>query len=572
MSPIETTEHNEIMELRAPREGAASGFRAVRLPRTILLLAVLAVVALMISRGITKGEFHLNTDEAHHAVTGLFFADLLSDLPLTNPVHYAYVYYAHYPVLSLVHWPPFFYLLEGLTFLTLGPSVVSARLLVLLFALFGFYFWFKLVSELDNEWTAALSTIVLAFLPSLLLYERAAMLEAPSLALCIAASYIWVKYLDGEQKRHAFWFAALASLALLTKQNSIYLGLFCLLTAIGRGKWRVLLKRDTLLALALFLVVVGPYYGLATYLHWQDMAYSIAKRSVEGNPYVYYWTVLPGQLGLLLLGLSVIGMVTSLWWAKREIVLIMLAWIVSCYITFTLLAGKEPRYIVYWLPPVVYFAVGPFTSRALANRIRPASAILAVALVVSRGWVAWSFERPYLTGYASAAKWITQNYDSGIVLYDADLAANFCFFLRAYDPGRRYIVLRKALYAVRENKDWGSTEFVKNVNDLQALIDRYGIKYIVLGDIPIDFKSQELLREYVQTPRFKVAGFFPIEANVPKLQGHRLVIYENLHVKPVSSGVLRITLMTLNRDIEVSLGELGLGRPGSRDIDGETKK
>lgn len=572
MSQIETSLVNEIESPGAPTEGAIRGSQTARWRRMVLLLAVLAVAGLMISRGITKGEFHLNTDEAHHAATGLFFADLLSDLPLKSPVHYAYVYYAHYPVLSLVHWPPFFYLLEGLTFLTLGPSVVSARLLVLLFALFGFYFWFKLIRESANEWTAALSTLVLAFLPFLLLYERAVMLEVPSLALSMAASYLWIKYLEEEQKRYAFWFAALASLALLTKQNSIYLGMFCLLTAIARGKWRVILKRDTIVALGLFLVAVGPYYVLATRLHWKDMAYSIAKRSVEGNPYVYYWTVLPGQLGLLLLGLSLIGMATSLWWAKRETVLIMLAWIASCYITFTLLAGKEPRYIVYWLPPFVYFAVGPFTSGSLARRIRPVAVFLAVALLVSRGWVAWSYERPYLSGYAPAAKWITQNYDSGIVLYDADLAANFCFFLRAYDPARRYIVLRKALYAVRENKDWGSTEFVRSVDDLQALIDRYGIKYIVLGDIPLDFKSQQLLREYVQTPRFKVAAFFPIHANVPKLQGHRLVIYENLDVKPVSSGVLRITLMTLNRDIEVSLGELGLHPPVSRNVNRETKQ
>ena len=163
-----------------------------RLASRFVLVAVLLFVTVVVTRGVHKGEFSINVDEGAHAVTGLYFADFLSDLPLAHPVQYTYNYYAQYPALGLILWPPLFHFVEGIIFLVLGPSVVSARLTTLLFALLGLIFWFKLVSELQNEWAAAVCTLLLALLPSLLLYEKAVMLEVPSLALCIAASYFWV--------------------------------------------------------------------------------------------------------------------------------------------------------------------------------------------------------------------------------------------------------------------------------------------------------------------------------------------------------------------------------------------
>jgi hypothetical protein len=59
-------------------------------------------------------------DEAQHAVIGLFVANALRDLPIRHPVHYAYRYYAQYPALAILGWPPLFYIFEGLSFLVLG--------------------------------------------------------------------------------------------------------------------------------------------------------------------------------------------------------------------------------------------------------------------------------------------------------------------------------------------------------------------------------------------------------------------------------------------------------------------
>src|SRR5215469_18952240 len=115
----------------------------------LLLIVSLVLVTAVLVRGIQKGEFSENVDETVHAATGLYVAAFLHDLPLRHPVQYTYRYYAQYPSLGVVMYPPAFYVIEGVAFTIFGPSVVTARFTLICFALFGLYFWFSLVSELE---------------------------------------------------------------------------------------------------------------------------------------------------------------------------------------------------------------------------------------------------------------------------------------------------------------------------------------------------------------------------------------------------------------------------------------
>src|SRR5438477_5938704 len=74
----------------------------------ILLAAALLIATVFMLHGIGRGEFNINIDEAFDATSGIFFADAIRDLPLLHPVHYTYQYYAQYPALGFVHWPPLF--------------------------------------------------------------------------------------------------------------------------------------------------------------------------------------------------------------------------------------------------------------------------------------------------------------------------------------------------------------------------------------------------------------------------------------------------------------------------------
>lgn len=522
-----------------------------------LLLCVLVIAMVAILRGIRIGEFSYNVDEAQHAVTGLYAAGLLHDHP-AHPIQYTYQFYAQYPAIGVIHWPPLFYAFEGLSFLLLGPSVVAARLTVLAFTLLGLFAWFDMVRELQNEWTAVLSTALLALLPALLLFEKTVMLEIPCLSLCIAASCCWTRYLLYEKRSTLFWLVGFASAALLTKQNSVYLPLFCLASAIALGRWRLLVKPPVLWSVLSVALIAGPYYFLVHRFHWQITKMNLTDSGVSGiAKAVFYWKCLPGQLGWTLLALSLLGLVTSPRWDRRSTTLLMLTWIGACYVTFTLTGLKDARHTLYWLPPFTYFVAGMLTRMFPRQPLRAVAGAAAAVLLGSSLVAAWSYQRPYVSGYSAAAKAVTQIAPGGIILYDGDLPGNFIFFLRANDPHRHFLVLRKALYAYRIDKRWGSEELVHDREGIEDLLRHDGVRFVVVSDrMRLDFDVQRNLRDMLQSKQFRLRGRFPIYSM--KQQADNLLLYENVLWAPPTDKFLKIRMLTLSHDIVVPFSQFDL--------------
>jgi len=535
-----------IANVATPAPSSAWTFRSYA-----LLLGVLVLSTVVIVHGIRRGEFSYNVDEAQHAVTGLYAAALLQDHP-SHPVEYTYEFYAQYPALGVIHWPPLFYFFEGLSFLLFGPTVVAARLTVLLFALLGLGSWFLMVRDLQDDWTAAFSTGLLALLPLVLLFEKVVMLEIPCLSLCIAASYCWTKYLLKEERSSLCWFVGFASAALLTKQNSVYLLLFCLASAVGWRRWRLLTKPPVLWSMLAVGLIAGPYYLLVARTHWQTTAANLTDQQVSGvSSLLFYWKCLPGQLGWTVLALAALGIATSLRWDRAANVVLMLAWIGSCYVTFTLIGLKDSRHSLYWLPPFTYFVGGLLLRMFQRPWLRLAAGGAALLLLGVSVALAWSFQRPYVSGFSAAAKTVTQVAPAGVILYDAELGGNFIFFVRADDPHRHFLVLRKALYAYRIDKRWGSEELIHDEKGVEDLIRRDGVRFVVVGErMRLNFEAQHALREAVQSPQFRLVGRFPVYST-EQAEVENLLVYENEAWTPPTEKFLRIRMLTLSNDIVV---------------------
>jgi len=525
---------------------------------TALLGCVLLISTVTILKGVGLGEFSYNVDETQHAMTGLYVADLVRDHP-AHPVAYTYRYYAQYPALSgVVHWPPLFYCIEGLFFLMLGPTVVAARLAILFFAILGSVFWFLLVRDLLNDWAAAVSAVWLTLLPTVLLFEKTVMLEIPSMACCIAASYFWVSYLFKGKKSHVYWFALFASAALLTKQNGIYLIPFCALTGLLYGGWKFFFRKEVLYALAICLVLISPYYAVVYAVHWKTIAMDLNEKTDAITRWLFYLKVLPEQLGWGLLGMGVLGILTSRRWARPEVAGIMLSWIVACYVTLTLIGHKEARYVIYWVPPFLYFACGLLFSFFRTPALKRAAAVAATVVVGTALASAWSFHRPYVAGYAEIPKKIQEQSKSAVVLFDGPLPGNFIFFMRAEDPARRFLVLRKALYAYNIKKEGGSEELVHSAQEIENVFREDGVRFIVVSDqSKLNFESQKILREVLRSPSYKEVGRFPISGNDVYPAHPTLVLYENLKWAPPAGKFLRIRMLTMGRDIVVPWEDLG---------------
>ncbi len=535
--------------------GSRPPARYVALRRLAMLVAAILLVCIVASRDIRIGEFDYYIDEAQHAVTGLFVADVLRDLPLRHPMQYAYAYYAQYPAVAILHWPPLFYLFEGLSFLLIGPSVVAARATIIFFSVVLLYQWFLLVEELQDSYTACISTAILGLLPMVLLFEKTVMLEIPSLALCVGAIRHWIRFLKQDRRSSLYWFGAWLSAALLCKQTSVYLLVFCALTVLTTRKWKRLFSKDVLAVAGMVALLAGPFLILMFVMQGKAVAADLGSHRMTGWERVsFYAHTLPSSFSPLLFALAVLGLLLAWRWDKSVQTSIMVCWILAGYLTFTWFGQSEARFAIYWFPPIVYFAAGLLTRFFHAPRLRVTMRVMAAILVVVLAIPAWSQQRPYISGYKDVAARLVNQYHAGIILFDGPVPGNFVFFMRALDPGRHFLILRKLLHADDIRPGDRSEELLHSREDLSDAFRRDGVRFVVVSQsLAIRFNSQRILREQLQTDQFQLLGRFPISSNEASWKGESLVLYENKQWSPPTDQFLRVRMLTLPHDIVVPM-------------------
>jgi hypothetical protein len=185
-------------------------------------------------------------------------------------------------------------------------------------------------------------------------------------------------------------------------------------------------------------------------------------------------------------------------------------------------------------------------------------------MIAFLGFSVWHFDRPYVAGYAPVAREIRQTANSGIIFIDAEIPANFIFFMRNLDPEGRFVILRKELYSCRIVDKFGCQVYVNSPNDLKRIFRLDGIRFIVVSNRPPEnFPISYTLRNFLQSSQFRLLGSFPVEGNTPEWKNYTLLLYENLQAHPPESPTLHIPMETLSSDIEVPFDELGVFPPVS---------
>lgn len=541
----------------------------LRRPAALLLL-LLTLVAIPMLREINKGELHLNVDETRHAMGGVFLYDFFRDLPLNWPLQYAYEYYGKYPAVSIGHWPPAFYVIEAAFFAVFGISVWVSRLAIVVFALVGALFWYKIVRCYARPELALASMVIYSCLPAILLYEKSTMLEIPVLALSLAAIYYWLRFLEDGRKIYLYGVAFLSSWALLTKQTAIFLLFLFLLDWLRRRRWDLLRDKHSYFALGLSLLLVVPWYWFAMLMHPQAIDQITGSYSLPDGPSLvsiltYYPLSLPGQLGLPLLGLAVLGILVAVVSRDNRIHMFLLVWIIACYLVYTPLSDKGPRVIMSWLLPFVFFAVY-FVWRLFARWPRAGIAAL-VMLGVTYYAVALAFERPYVEGCEEAARFLAQQPDSDIVFYQGTLNGDFIFFVRKFDPQKRRLVVReKAIVALSQITDMGGKnpvmrkrQMLRTAEEVEQMFLDVGVRYMVVENR--DFAPELALTHVaLRSDKFELIKKIPIRTNDHRVKGIELLIYRNKVAAAATQDELVIPMFTLPQDLRLSLSRLA-GQP-----------
>ena len=144
-------------------------------------------VALIAALHAANDGLWFQGDSPRHAANGLFWWDLVRALP-SDPVGYTLSYYARYPVIAPVTYPPLFYAIEGLVFGMTGASPFAAKALVLLFAAAAALYtaaWARRWIDPAAGWAG----VMLPCLPGMVVWSNAVMLNVPATALGLACLY-----------------------------------------------------------------------------------------------------------------------------------------------------------------------------------------------------------------------------------------------------------------------------------------------------------------------------------------------------------------------------------------------
>jgi hypothetical protein len=516
---------------------------------------VLLVVGLIISIGITRGEFYFFGDEMRHAMTGVFFRDLIVDHPWRNPVQYAYEYYAKYPALGLMYWPPLFHSVEGLFFLVFGISVLASRLTILAYALVGVYFWYKIAEREGPQPRALASTFIFPLLPYMLQYERVTMLEIPCVATCMVALYFWQSFMREERARDLWCFAAFLVASMFTSQKAVFVAFFVVLHFLVERRWKLLKRWDVWAAGLLSLATVTPLYFFM--LSKLSLSYErVAGRAFEHVATAYHLSYYPEQIlpqmGMLLGILGIAGFVWAMLRARKEH-RFFLVWIVACYVCYTLIQEKSIRHTFVWIPALVYFALVAVEN--LLPRREWVIAAFCVLATYSVGEALYT-DKAMVSGLEPVAQYLAEQPESDVLYYQGFLNGDFIFYVRKYDPQKRRLVAReKQIVATKINEGYGTRTILRTPEEVIQMFHDWGIRYAVVENREF-ISGLGPVRVALQSDQFEVVKAFRIDSNLGFFNGRRVTIYRFKGELKRSEATVTLPMMTLREDIKADLNRL----------------
>jgi hypothetical protein len=517
------------------------------------------LVAAAIGLGITQGELHYFGDEMRHAVTGAFFRDAYVDMPFDAPRQYVFDYYAKYPALGLIYWPPGFHMVEGVFFLLFGISVTVSRFTVLCYALLGVWSLYRVLRFDFPAHRAWLATLLFSFIPYVLLYSRVTMLEIPGVATCLLALYFWRRF-ERDGRNRDLWLTGLVSMAaMMTSQKSGVLAFIVAVHFLVRWRWDLLKRWQVWAAAAVNGAVVIAWYrfslGQTAFSLDRITGTSAAESVFQLGHFALYPFWVPRQMGNLLAALAVLGILVALVRQLQQHQFLW-AWLIGTELFFSLIQEKDLRHTMVWLPVLAYFAVYFVEEFFLRRRWALVAGGALVAYFVVLGFMT---PRPKLWGVAAAAEYVVAQPESDVIYYQGFLNGNFIFHVRQLDPEKRRVVAReKQVVAIRIYEGENSRRVISTPQQVIDFFRQWGIRYAVVeeGDF---IQGLAVVNETIRSGPFVPMREFTITTNNPQAPPRRLTVYRftgELH----RVDHVELPMLTIRDDIGLDFRRLA-GQP-----------
>jgi hypothetical protein len=527
-------------------------------PGEICLAAAMSLLGavLLFLTAPHHGEFWWS-DAPRHALNGAFVKDLIAAMP-AHPAAWAMQYYVKYPALTILFYPPLFYVISAPFYGLFGVAHATALVVVLLhyFALaLGLYL-------LARCWMSPIASIAVGLAvmaaPGIALWGRQIMLEVPSAAFAVWAALLLRRHIAKGRPVALYLAAFLLLCATYTKITAIFLfPVFAaaLLTAQGpalfrqRHAWIVAGLTALGLLPVIYLTIAFGSANVQSVTGIPDA--SVSRASIAG--WTWYARQMPSQLGWPLLALAILGVSPAFRRLARSDLVLLGGWFVLGYLLLSSIDLKEARHALVILP-VALLAAGMTVYALLPERVAGPAFLL---LVVSTGVYTWrAAPTPYVEGYREAAEWIVREAPrDAVIVFSGKRDGSFIFNLRA-GPREDIGVLRadKLFLEVAVRRELGVKQKLMSEQDIGDLLDRDGVSYVVAQDdywtdLPVMARFQAVLR----SPHFQEVARIPVVANVPT-EDHTLVIYRNQGNVAAGPHIVDLQLPIIGRQVEGVVG------------------
>ncbi len=325
-------------------------------------------------------------------------------------------------LVDLKKYPPLFYLLEAAVFLVFGTRAFVAKGLVLCFTLLATLYMVTWLRRFVGSEAGFLGAIF-PMIPCVVIYSHAILLNMPSIALQLAALYHGRRWIQRDGMGQLWLAIGFACASLLCYQGAFVMP-FVALTWLLISERRRQFNTPRVRIVAIVLILAG---GLALWLlRWHPQI-----RWLYENPYLLndkLWTWYPRiadeSMGVWLLCLSAIGAVLGLVSPhhRREVIMSS-SWVLVFYALHTLLTGKDHRYFLQAVVPLLSLAsvaicqiaagLGRWMDRRQLPSPGPALIVMLLAspLLGVQIWMASESVLPRVDGFTALIDEIDPNRD-----------------------------------------------------------------------------------------------------------------------------------------------------------------
>ena len=464
--------------------------------------------------GAYESEFGGHPDEAAHYVTGLFVRDALAALPkcvaqrslqpLAPFKGKEGEFYRHYPKVALGVWPPAFYVVQSAWTFLFGVSRFSILLLMAVLAGAVASLLYRAVRTEFGTWPAVAAAVLWLSSPLVRESYSLVMAEMLSTLTMFGATLAWGRYLDERRGRDAVWFGVLAGAAIMTKGTGLALALMCFFSVVFARRWWVFSKRATWMAVAVVLIIAGPWTWLfraegTRVGGWEDNSGGLSWEFTR-QALVAYGQVLGLAIGVAVAAFALVGWLArgfgagpraGRWAALGGLVL-------GVFVFQSILpVGLEARHLVSATPALLMLAMAGVQVIARSGPLRVEGPEqqrreylwVVLLMLLTLPMEAIQLPKKGYAGFAPVAEYLLANAPAGsriLISSDARGEGMFISEVAMRDHRPNLIIERASNSLVEESsKKWNGRESRDRFLDDEALLAYLTagpISYIVLDD------------------------------------------------------------------------------------------